>query len=125
MGETNSKQAQSGQLEDLKALVNLHGRLTIKIFKFCPEDASKVREGGYLLSKQHLKSLAVKFYERDVKEDVQEALLEGLHPNGDLRWFELSNYEGVRLPRWASWKNSLRTFLPCLVSIRLDNLPRV
>lgn len=126
VGETNSKQTQAGQLEDLKALVNLRGELTIRVRKrFGSKDVSELREGGYLLSKLHLKSLSIYFSSGDMKEDVEEALLEGLQPNHDLREFNISIYEGVKLPRWASVENSLSTSLPCLVRVWLDGLERL
>lgn len=65
-------------MEDLKVFVNFCGEFIIRVRKrFGLKDVLELREGGYLLSKLYFKSLFIYFSFGDMKEDVEEVLLEG------------------------------------------------
>ncbi|XP_074285877.1 putative disease resistance protein RGA1 [Silene latifolia] len=111
-----------GKLENLLALKNLRGSLTI-LFNHTITGTVECR-GGYLRSMNHLEALEI-WMEGDGNH---EALLENLEPPPSLKQLDLSVYNGAKLPsRWweAGKVNNWATFLPNLVHIVLFNFPNV
>lgn len=108
------------QLEDLKALNNLHGHLEIRFN--ISQEATYVdengRQGRYLRNKQHLTHITIDFEESAGGVDCEEALLEDLQPHSNLKRLQLSWYRGKRMPSWAR-KHNLGALLPHLVEIHL------
>ncbi|XP_021755654.1 putative disease resistance protein RGA3 [Chenopodium quinoa] len=107
-------------LEDLKALEKLKGDLEIQIR--WPKDANNAvkedykRDRLYLRSKEHLKAIYFKFTDEEgggrVDDVIAGSLMEELQPHPNLKWLEVQEYHGARMPDWA-------TLLPNLVQLCL------
>lgn len=120
------REVQMHQLNDLKALVNLRGRLIIRVVNFSSNEMSKLREGAYLLNKPHLKHLEIQFEgDNQGGGDVQEALLEGFQPKGNLISMKVAEYKGEKLASWMLQEDRMRALLSHLVTVELEGLPRV
>uniref|UniRef100_A0A803LB19 Uncharacterized protein n=1 Tax=Chenopodium quinoa TaxID=63459 RepID=A0A803LB19_CHEQI len=112
------------ELEDLKALRNLTGKLSVHIlFRKTSANTYKInggREGGCLGNKEHLRRVELYFnWDKEAvgRKEYDEAMMEMLQPlNSNLREFYLNRYQGMRLPRWPK-EDNLATFLPNLVQM--------
>ncbi|CAO2836807.1 unnamed protein product [Amaranthus hypochondriacus] len=109
-----------GQLQDLKALLNLRGSLSIKILKNA-DFAGNIGEGGYIESMKYLNKVYVEFsgsYSADSYDVKHEDLFKTLQPPSALKALRLTQYQGKAFPRWANEDNWV-TLFPNLVRIDL------
>ncbi|XP_074288940.1 putative disease resistance protein RGA1 isoform X1 [Silene latifolia] len=113
-----------GQLKDLKFLVNLRGRLEIRICGILVSENENKWEGGYLEHIKNLKAISISFNE-EARESNNEALIERLQPNRNLMELSLDNYNGTEIPRWGRAHDDWSIILPKLVNIQLDNFKRI
>ncbi|KAK9666489.1 hypothetical protein RND81_14G188000 [Saponaria officinalis] len=116
-----SKHVKTGQLKDLRSLVNLKDRLEIVFRSGFSYDLAKAFEVVCLLNnKVHLNELVVRWEENASDEHnkgaIHEILLEGLRPHCNIKAIEIRGYKGVKIP---SWVGSLAVFCPCLVDVSL------
>ncbi|CAO2839103.1 unnamed protein product [Amaranthus hypochondriacus] len=114
VGETGSSCMKLfDQLEDLKALKNLKGklRLVVKLENRCKIDGEM--KGEYLKNKEYLKAIRFDFGVKGAKfTDIEEVLMEGLQPHHNLKEIELYGYHGLRMPSWE-------TSLPNIVRLKI------
>ncbi|XP_074290690.1 putative disease resistance protein RGA1 [Silene latifolia] len=134
VGDENSSKARCvGQLEDLLALVNLRGSITIHIRKNCGNNAMVDGSEGEcrrLRNMKHLKEISIVFpLQINGMDFDHKPILEMLEPPPNIRVLELRSYLGDVLPaRWVR-EGHWETFLPNLVKIyirfcdRLQHLP--
>ncbi|XP_074312700.1 putative disease resistance protein RGA3 isoform X2 [Silene latifolia] len=120
VGNETSKQGNVCKLRDLKALVNLSGKLTISFL------SNSVCEMAYyqnveLIRALQLKNLCIQFTQRGTTS-IPETFLASLQPHNKLKVIEIQRYNGLRLPTWV---HSLTTSLPNLVEIRLTNFNKL
>ncbi|KAK9715539.1 hypothetical protein RND81_06G171600 [Saponaria officinalis] len=112
-----------GQLEDLKKLVNLKGK--IDIFIYGKEIKENDSEGGYLSNLRHLKEVSIHFLSSSsTSVDYERCLLEKMQPNLNLKGIRLLGYKGVSIPNLVKDNNNVN-ILPNIVKIELmfcDNL---
>ncbi|KAJ8420283.1 hypothetical protein Cgig2_005389 [Carnegiea gigantea] len=114
------------QMNDLKALVNLRGRLIIRVVNFSSNEMSKLREGAYLLNKPHLKHLEIQFEGDDQGGgDGQEALLEGFQPKCNLISMKVAEYKGEKLASRMLQEDTMGALLSHVVTVELEGFPRV
>ncbi|KAK9666482.1 hypothetical protein RND81_14G187700 [Saponaria officinalis] len=112
-----SKHVKTGQLKDLRSLVNLKGRLEIVFRSGFPYDLAKAFEVVCLLNnKVHLNKLVVRWEILLESLAIHEILLEGLRPHCNIKGIKIKGYKGVKIP---SWVGSLAVFYPCLVEVSL------
>ncbi|KAK9666493.1 hypothetical protein RND81_14G188400 [Saponaria officinalis] len=116
-----SKHVKTGQLKDLRSLVNLKDRLEIVFRSGFSYDLAKAFEVDCLLNnKVHLNELVVRWEENASDEHnqgaIHEILLEGLRPDCNIKGIHILGYKGVKIP---SWVGSLAVFCPCLVDVSL------
>ncbi|XP_056694873.1 putative disease resistance protein RGA1 [Spinacia oleracea] len=122
VGQENSSSKQYfHQLEELKALMNLKGHLTVRIR--IPKNVAYVQKTckqGYLSSKELLNHIrfTCEHLEVDGRVNYEEELLENMLPHSNLKGLELVGYYGRRMPSWAR-EDKLRDLLPNLVKIEL------
>ncbi|KAK9666473.1 hypothetical protein RND81_14G187300 [Saponaria officinalis] len=117
----DSMQVKTGQLKDLRSLINLKGRLEIIFRRGFSYDLANASEVDLLLSnKVHLNELVVG-WEKDACDEhnqgaIHETLLESLRPHCNIEGIEIRGNKGVKIP---SWVGSLAVFFPCLVTVSL------
>ncbi|GAB2279528.1 hypothetical protein Dimus_039355 [Dionaea muscipula] len=120
---TNSRRM-GAQLRDLNTLVELRGKLHIKILGELRDPINEAKEENLRSICTGLTELELEWNEDDyVKDYVQkhdEDVLDGLQPNPDLRRLEIRCYRGQRLPIWPSMDN-LNSSFPNLVVVSLEN----
>ncbi|KAL2901473.1 Disease resistance protein RGA2 [Bienertia sinuspersici] len=112
----------SAKLSDLKNLNNLRGVLNIYVHRNFEDSMLEATEAN-LSHKHGLTNLNIRFIwsvpfgDADCEHD--EAILEGLKPNSNLRILGVNNYEGQKLPSWARMDNL--SIIPNLVRIIFFN----
>ncbi|KAJ8438867.1 hypothetical protein Cgig2_007712 [Carnegiea gigantea] len=123
VSDNNSTKKRSivDQMEELKGLTNLKGRLAIRILGKTEYIVENAGERGYIRNKQHLSYVEVVFPGAEeehnrMRDDEEVLLLEDLQPHPKLRELELWWYMGSRMPSWATEEN---------LAISLPNLVRV
>lgn len=99
------------QLEELKKLESLKGKLFIKIIS-C-ENAREVkedgeREGGYMKSKEHLNHIEIKIKGR-CSDEKATRLMEALQPHPNLKHLDLSGcLNRITMPSWLTSLSNLK-----------------
>ncbi|CAL1393401.1 unnamed protein product [Linum trigynum] len=138
-----SHEAVAARINELEHLDNLSGKLKIINLELVKDEA-EVKVAS-LFRKQHLQALTLKWStpRRDfVGRDVE--VLKALEPHNNLKELDLDGYGGRSLPSWfsTSLQNLIRLtlsdlgrleyieddagqFLPCLISLRIHNCPRL
>ncbi|KAL2895681.1 putative disease resistance protein RGA3 [Bienertia sinuspersici] len=110
-----------GGLEELKNLNHLRGFLDIWMQSGWTCDATKVREGRYLINKPHLTGVSIRWRGNTSEVDSNaEDLLQGLQPHSNVRRLWVTCYPGVSFPSWDDSSMDLKTCLPNLVEIEVD-----
>ncbi|XP_074313057.1 putative disease resistance protein RGA1 isoform X2 [Silene latifolia] len=112
------------QLRDLKLLVNLRGKLDIKLYGNFANESENVWEGGYLEPIKNLKVVDIYFGEQD-HETTNEAVIEKLQPNRNLMELRLTGYNGTEITSWGRAQDDWSIILPKLVSISLERCDRL
>ncbi|XP_021753577.1 putative disease resistance protein RGA3 [Chenopodium quinoa] len=103
-----------GELEDLRSLTNIRGRINIEI----GENYRNVKDTiDCLKSTQHLTEVIIEFDDNCVDHQVH---MEKLLPHSNLKGFMLRKYMGTTIPRWGRAEDSWAVILPHLVTIELQ-----
>uniref|UniRef100_A0A803MDN3 Uncharacterized protein n=2 Tax=Chenopodium quinoa TaxID=63459 RepID=A0A803MDN3_CHEQI len=111
-------QANRGTLQDLEALTNVGGTLTIRVHGF---STCQVTKGAkYVSGMTHLKGLHIELSCLLNDDASSTLLLECLQPSRNVKHFNLSGYEGVAFPKWESIED-LKPSLPNLVELSLSD----
>ncbi|XP_077215550.1 putative disease resistance protein RGA1 [Tasmannia lanceolata] len=101
------------ELSNLK----LRGELSIKQLNLM-RNASDAKQAN-LKRKKNLRELELSWGDDRGDVEMQEKVLEGLEPHGNLKYLWIGGYEGIRFPGWI--QNSLLTNL---VNVSLSNCMR-
>ncbi|CAJ2638910.1 unnamed protein product [Trifolium pratense] len=111
-------------IKELEKLNHLHGRIHIKGLGNVIDPADAVMAN--LKDKKYLEELYMDFY-KDGREEMNESIvernvsvLEGLHPNSNLKRLTIVNYNGNSFPNWLRGSD-----LPNLVSLKLKYCPEL
>nr|ABJ99600.1 NBS-LRR type resistance protein [Beta vulgaris] len=109
------------ELEELKGLKSLKGKLAIDIKANCNNDLKinewDIREGAYLRNKEHINDVAITFNGTERSEEALR-LMEELQPHSNIKRLEICGYVGVGMPSWTRG-NNLETFLPNLTALEI------
>ncbi|QHO04541.1 hypothetical protein HN51_060791 [Arachis hypogaea] len=140
----NNKKDTSGKLNELKELVDLRGKLTIRNLGLVKDAASESNETN-MRSKKHIQDLSLLWgircsdsSEYEIRKSESLVLLDNLCPHQNLRSLHLEGFPGVRFSDWLiSLINVVRIFLwdlpnckhlpplerlPCLRVLKVDHM---
>ncbi|XP_074288926.1 putative disease resistance protein RGA1 isoform X2 [Silene latifolia] len=119
-GVSSIRKQFGGELKDLKFLVNLRGKLEIRIYGGLLSKENKW-EGGYLEHIKNLKVVNILFCDKfkEASASNHEDVIEKLQPNRNLMKFHLNDYNGTEIPRWGRAHDDWAIIFPNLVTIEL------
>ncbi|CAO2830737.1 unnamed protein product [Amaranthus hypochondriacus] len=127
------------QLNELKELNNLKGKLLIKFVQnYVEVQKDDKHEGDYLKNKKHLNCIFIEYVEKNYLGEI--GVLGKMQPHPNLKVLEIDG-ENLTMPSWVTgykfellpnfiklklewpwWENNLMTFLPNLIRLRLFRL---
>ncbi|XP_061966486.1 putative disease resistance protein RGA4 [Populus nigra] len=110
-----------GELDELRRLNELRGRLEIRVKGYEGGSCISEFEGAKLIDKQYLQSLTIWWdpkLDSDSDIDLYDKMMQSLQPNSSLQELRVEGYGGMRFPSWV-------LDLSSLVRIRLESCRRL